>query len=132
MSSMVWAAAAAAATPLPVTAEELLERARTYYAIEEDKAPAECSEAREGEIVVCRVIGDPDQYRVPSPTDEGRTDNGIPRAPNVSGLPDCSQATCIRVGKQPRQVNLIDLDAIPEAPEGSDADRIAKGEMAAP
>jgi hypothetical protein len=27
---------------------------------------------------------------------------------------------------------MIDLKAIPEAPEGSDADKIAKGEMAAP
>jgi hypothetical protein len=132
MSSMLWAAAAAVSAPPPVTAEQLLERARAFYAIDENRTSEKCPESREGEIVVCRAISDPDQYRVPSPTEEGRTDNGIPRAPNVSGLPDCSQATCIRMGKQPRQVNLIDLDAIPEAPEGSDADRIAKGEMAAP
>ena len=132
MSSMLWAAAAAAATPGQMTAEELLERARSFYSLEQDAAQQVCPESSEEEIVVCREIGDPERYRVPSPTDEGKTDDGIPRAPNVSGLPDCSQATCIKMGRQPRQVNLIDLDAIPEAPPGSDADRIAKGEMAAP
>lgn len=131
MSSMLWATAAALAAPASPTAEDLLERARSFYALEEKTAQV-CPEATGDEIVVCGPQVDPDRYRVPSPTDQGRTDNGIPRAPNVSGLPDCSQATCVRVGKQPRQVNLIDLDAIPEAPPGSDADKIAKGEMAAP
>jgi hypothetical protein len=36
------------------------------------------------------------------------------------------------LGRQPRQLYIIDLKAIPEPPAGSDADRIAKGEMAAP
>jgi len=131
MSSMLWAAAAAVAAAASPTAEDLLERARSFYALEEETAQV-CPQATGDEIVVCGPNVDPDRYRVPSPTDQGRTDDGIPRAPNVSGLPDCSQATCIRVGRQPRQVNLIDLDAIPEAPPGSDADKIAKGEMAAP
>jgi hypothetical protein len=128
---MLWAAAAAAATPAPIDAEQLIERARAFYSVEE--APREaCPEPVGNEIVVCREMEDPERYRVPSDTDRGVVKHDIPRAPNVSGLPDCTQATCIRVGKQPRQVNLIDLSAIPEAPEGSDADRIAKGEMAAP
>jgi hypothetical protein len=38
----------------------------------------------------------------------------------------------MRVGKTPRRPLLIDLDTIPEAPPGSDADKIAKGEMVAP
>jgi len=134
MSSMLWAAAAAAAAPLPVTAEDLLERARDYYATEEAEAPGECSEAREGEIVVCRVVSDPDQYRVPSPTDEGRTDDGLPRAPDLEPkYPGVAVAKGCFVGPCPRPMPvMIDLKAIPEAPEGSDADRIAKGEMAAP
>ena len=131
MSSMLWAVAAAVATPAAPTAEDLLERARSFYSLGEETAQV-CPEATGDEIVVCGPQVDPDRYRVPSPTDQGRTDDGVPRAPNVSGLPDCSRATCIRVGKQPRQVNLIDLGAIPEAPPGSDADKIAKGEMAAP
>src|SRR5690606_15536912 len=129
-SSMLWAAAAAALAPATATAEELIERARSFYSLEQQGAREACPESSEGEIVVCREIGDPDRYRVPSPTDEGKTDNGIPRAPNVSTLPDCATATfCSKVGGKPRQVILIDLKAIPEAPEGSDADRIAKGEM---
>ena len=132
MSSMLWAAAAATvASPAPVTAEELIERARATYSLEETPRLA-CPEGSGDEIIVCAEVADPDRYRVPSDADRGVVKHDIPRAPNVSGLPDCSQATCIRMGKQPRQVKLIDLSAIPEAPEGSDADRIAKGEMAAP
>ena len=131
MSSMLWAAAAAAA-PGPVSAEDLIERARSFYSIEQENQREVCPESSEEEIVVCREVGDPDRYRVPSDADRGVVRHEVPRAPNVSGLPDCSQATCIRVGRQPPQVNLIDLDAIPEAPPGSDADRIARGEMSAP
>jgi hypothetical protein len=130
MSSMLWAAAALAAGPAPMTAEELIERARSYYAAEEPDAPI-CPEGSEDEIVVCREVGDPDRYRVPSDTDRGVPKNEVPRAPDVSGLPDCSSG-CMRVGKTPRRPLLIDLDTIPEAPPGSDADKIAKGEMAAP
>jgi hypothetical protein len=130
MSSMLWAAAALAAGPAPMTAEELIERARSYYTAEEPAAPI-CPEGSEDEIVVCREVGDPDRYRVPSDTDRGVPKNEVPRAPDVSGLPDCSSG-CMRVGKTPRRPLLIDLDTIPEAPPGSDADKIAKGEMAAP
>jgi hypothetical protein len=130
MSSMLWAAAALAAGPAPMTAEELIERARSYYTAEEPAARV-CPEGSEDEIVVCREVGDPDRYRVPSDTDRGVPKNEVPRAPDVSGLPDCSSG-CMRVGKTPRRPLLIDLDTIPEAPPGSDADKIAKGEMAAP
>lgn len=131
MSSMLWAAAAAAAVPGTVTAEQVLEGAKAFYSLERPRRVV-CPDAQGDEIVVCADTGDPDRYRVPSDTDRGVVKHDVPRAPDVSGLPDCSRAICIRVGGQPRQVNLIDLDAIPEAPEGSDADRIAKGEMAAP
>jgi hypothetical protein len=131
MSSMLWAAAALAAGPAPMTAEELIERARSYYSAEEPAAAQICPEPSEGEIVVCGEAGDSDRYRVPSDTDRGVPKDEVPRAPNVSGLPDCSSG-CMRVGKTPRRPLLIDLDTIPEAPPGSDADKIAKGEMAAP
>jgi hypothetical protein len=130
MSSMLWAAAALAAGPAPMTAEELIERARSYYSAEEPAART-CPEPSEGEIVVCGEVGDPDRYRVPSDTDRGVPKDEVPRAPDVSGLPDCSSG-CMRVGKTPRRPLLIDLDTIPEAPPGSDADKIARGEMTAP
>ena len=36
------------------------------------------------------------------------------------------------VGGAPPPVYYVDLDSLPAPPEGSDADKIAKGEMAAP
>ena len=68
-------------------------------------------------------------------TRDGRVRADVVRvAPDVSGLPSCAGATmCAQhLGRKPRQLYIIDLKAIPEPPAGSDADKIAKGEMAAP
>lgn len=86
----------------------------------------------DGTIVVCGRDNGED-VRVPSTTDSDpdskeAQDTGIPRAPNVSGLPDCSKG-CIGVGSAPPKVYIIDLKAIPEAPKDSDADKVAKGEI---
>jgi hypothetical protein len=138
MSSMLLAAAAAAAaaaTPAPtVTAEQALANAQALYSAAPHEA-APCPDAVGDEIVVCAEHEDPKKQYVPSDTDSGiPDDDGVPRAPNVSTLPDCATATvCAQhLGKQPRQLYIIDLKAIPEPPAGSDADKIAKGEMAAP
>lgn len=134
MSSMLLAAAAAAVNPAPtVTAEQALANAKAVYSAEPHKA-APCPEAKGDEIVVCAQQEDPATQYVPSDSDSGVPDDGgVPRAPNVSGLPDCATATfCSRVGKTPRHPVVIDLSAIPEPPPGSDADLIAKGEKAAP
>jgi hypothetical protein len=80
------------------------------------------------EIVVCAEQEDPATQYVPSDTDSGDPDDGVPRAPDVTGLPSDG----MRIGKTPRHPLIIDLTAIPEPPPGSDADKIAKGEMAAP
>jgi hypothetical protein len=135
MSSMLLAAAAAAVSPPPtVTAEEALAHAKALYSTVPPK-PAPCPEATGEEIVVCARHEDPRKQYVPSDIDNGVPDDGgVPRAPNVSGLPDCAAATvCAQhLGPQPRQLYIIDLKAIPEPPAGSDADKIARGEMAAP
>ena len=87
-----------------------------------------CPEAKDNEIVVCRETGDPEKYRVPSDTDRGVVKDKIPRAPDVSGLPKCEdQSACIGFGAKPPDPLIIDLDAIPEAPAGSDADRSPAG-----
>lgn len=91
--------------------------------------------ARQGEIVVCAP--DEDKYRIPStaesdPTGARGTDDGRLHPPDVSGLPDCSKGGCIGFGRAPRHVYMIDLSQIPVAPAGSDADKIAKGEVRAP
>lgn len=79
---------------------------------------------------------DPGTQYVPSNTDSGATDDGLPHAPDVSGLPPCLnsglQFCAQHVGAKPRQLYIIDLKALPEAPAGSDADRIAKGEVPPP
>ena len=134
MSSMLLAAAAAAANPLPtITAEQALANARALTAASPPKA-APCPEYSGGEIVVCAEREDPTKQYVPSNTDSGDPDDGVPHAPDVSGLPSCAGATvCAQhVGKQPRHPLIIDLSKIPEAPAGSDADLIARGEKAAP
>jgi len=133
MSSMLLAAAAAAVTPAPtVTAEQALANARALTAAAPAK-PAPCPEYSGGEIVVCAEHENPKKQYVPSNTDSGDTYDGVPHAPNLSTLPDCATATfCSRMGGKPRQLYIIDLKAIPEPPPGSDADKIAKGEMAAP
>ena len=134
MSSMLWAAAAAAATPTQVTSEEMIERARSFYSLEQETAQEVCPESNEDEIVVCRETGDPDRYRVPSDTDRGVVKDHVPRAPDLEPkYPGVVVAKGCYIGPCPRPMPvMIDLKAIPEAPEGSDADRIAKGEMAAP
>ena len=57
--------------------------------------------------------------------------DGMVRAPNVSGLPDCSRG-CIGLGGVPPPMYYFDITALPEAPPDSDADRIARGEIRAP
>lgn len=86
------------------------------------------------EIVVC-APRDPDKDRYPGrETLESvqSTKDRIPRAPNFA-KPSCKgQPGCIMFGKVPPPMPLIDVKALPKAPEGSDADLIAKGEMAQP
>ena len=128
MSSMLLAAAAAAVNPAPtVTAEQALENARAIFSAAPRKA-APCPEGRGDEIVVCAEHEDPAKQYVPSNADNGDPDDGVPRAPDVSGLPSGG----MRIGKTPRHPLIIDLSKIPEPPAGSDADKIARGEMAAP
>ncbi|WP_305097412.1 hypothetical protein [Croceibacterium aestuarii] len=127
MSSMLWLAAALTTFTLPPSAESLIERARETFSVEKPEREA-CPEPTGNEIVVCREAVDPDKYSVPSDADLGVVKDEIPRAPDVSGLPDCSKpSTCMAIGEKPRDPLIIDLDAIPEAPPGSDADLIARG-----
>ncbi|MEO7247361.1 MAG: hypothetical protein ABIW31_02815 [Novosphingobium sp.] len=86
-----------------------------------------------GEIVVCGADHG-DDVRVPSTADsdpnskEGQN-TGLPQAPSVSGLPDCRKSKCHGFGRAPPRIYVIDMKSIPEAPKGSDADRVAKGEI---
>lgn len=88
----------------------------------------------DGTIVVYGGKEASERERIPlrDETDGAKsTDTGVPRAPNVSGLRDCSRG-CIGLGGVPPPIYYFDIKALPAPPPGSDADRIAKGEIPAP
>ena len=114
------AAPAAAQTEAPRTAEQFIETAREAYSVDETR-PEACPAPVGNEIVVCRQLEDPDQFRVASPTERAYAagempPDPIPRAPYVLGLPECGvEVTCHRIGRTPPPIYIIDLAAIPEA-----------------
>ncbi len=110
---------------------DLLANARRHYGIDGTVSELDCPPAtRPDEVVVCaRRRPLPRIERVPPPD---RIDNmkqaalGAPpiplRAPSLS-IKGCFLQKC------PRALYFIDFSTLPDAPEGSDADLIAKGEM---
>lgn len=95
-----------------------------------------CRTARGGdEIVVCVDRGE--DLRVPSTAESDPSslaarhalNNGVPRAPQLDRGSCKGQPGCVVGGWAPPPIYVIDPAAIPNAPEGSDADKIAKGEL---
>lgn len=123
--------AASAQQPEEPTAETALQQARQAYGPPSGDPQPNCAEPETpGEIVVCARYEDPEQFRVPSDTDLGTNiDDPVPRAPDL-GPPPCVPSfgtACIRFGKVPPPVHMVDFEALPETPPGSDADRIGRG-----
>ncbi|MBS0481904.1 MAG: hypothetical protein JSR96_07055 [Proteobacteria bacterium] len=102
---------------------------------------ASCQPGDDDEIVVCART-DSSKYRVPSTAESDPNslaarrarDGAIPSAPDlvpqyhgVSAARGCFVPPC-----PPPPIYYIDVKALPEAPAGSDADKIARGEKAAP
>lgn len=103
---------------------------------ESDRAVAEkCEREAEagkvaGEIVVCRQLGEAsdgswDSEKWKKEYAERTAFKGAPATPNTFGIPN--HGNPIGFGKAPPPAIFIDVEALPEAPEGSDADRIARG-----
>ncbi len=120
--------------PQEVTAEEVLESARASYGPVDTRA--QCPESTGQEIVVCAPVQDDSEFRVESSGDldpDGLgSDDGVPRAPDVHGIPDIGGVTitgCFLPPCPPPPAYIVDFDALPEPPEGSDADRLSKGEI---
>lgn len=100
----------------------------------------DCSDASleptiSNEIVVCAPASDPDRFRLRSRVEAqsdyaARTmDAGEPRAPNLAP-PPCVPTWltwCPKFGSAVSEVEAIDVTELPEAPAGSDADRISRG-----
>lgn len=85
-----------------------------------------------GEIVVCRQIGDDGSNSLSGSRTaaqkryaEETAFKDIPRAPEAFGIPN--HGNSIGFGSVPPPALLIDVTALPKAPPGSDADRIARG-----
>lgn len=84
-----------------------------------------------GEIVVCREVGS-DGTGLTGNREETQKRyaqetmlKGAPRAPEAFGIPDNGKG--IGFGGVPPPALMIDVGALPQAPAGSDADRIARG-----
>ena len=85
-----------------------------------------------GEILVCRQVGNRGKNYLTGNRSETQKRyaqetafKGSPRTPNVLGLPDNGGG--IGIGGVPPKALIIDVEALPAAPAGSDADRIARG-----
>lgn len=116
----------------PVTAENVIAAAEKAYRPPDAAARPACPEPRPGdEIVVC-AEADKGDYRVDtdSDLDEGGLRGAARRAPDMATFYPGGVAArgCFVPPCPPPMPELIDLQAIPEAPAGSDADLIARGE----
>ncbi|WP_130002762.1 hypothetical protein [Qipengyuania thermophila] len=124
------------AEPPPGSADHALAAARAAYGPAPESEPCTAQEEAAiitGEIVVCRRRAT-EEHRLRG-ADEARRrhaaatmDAGDPRAPDP-GPPPCRRGApgCVHFGRVPPRIFAIDVTALPEAPPGSDADRIARG-----
>lgn len=85
-----------------------------------------------GDIIVCRRIGESGENYYSGSREEARKRyaeetafEGSPPPPDTFGIPN--HGNPIGFGSPPPPALIIDVGALPEAPEGSDADRIARG-----
>ncbi|KPP94150.1 MAG: hypothetical protein HLUCCO15_05360 [Erythrobacteraceae bacterium HL-111] len=84
-----------------------------------------------GEIVVCRARGSSGEERFSGREEAQRryaretAFRDAPPPPDLFGIPDNGRG--IGIGGVPPAALLIDVEALPQAPAGSDADRIARG-----
>jgi len=84
-----------------------------------------------GEIVVCREVGvdnsalTGDRAATQKRYAQETAFKGAPPPPDMFGIPDNGKG--IGIGGVPPPAVFIDVEALPKAPAGSDADRIARG-----
>ena len=143
--SWIYLLAVAAAAPVPAAAQTASGTSEQDRAIAEkmlgtgritpDRIRNNCANpTRQGEIVVCGK--NPEENRVPStadadPTSKQALDDGRLHTPDVAGNGIFKGKPTFSFGSVEAPY-IIDLDSIPVAPAGSDADKIAKGEVRAP
>jgi len=139
-------AATSGATPPPAEpaeSDEVQDRRRIDVLVtvprgEVNQAQAqECEERADagtisGEIVVCRQIGDDGSNSLSGSRENAQKRyaqetafKNAPPPPDMFGIPDNGQG--IGIGGVPPPAVFIDVEALPKAPAGSDADRISRG-----
>jgi hypothetical protein len=126
------AAAQDRAPSAAATAEDLIADARRQWsAIEPEVAACADAGGNDDVIVVCRETVDPDRFLVDAPTraDSRVTGSGAPRAPDFdeSCLHTRGRSNCMMGGYVPPPAIMVDFDALPETPAGSDAARLYGG-----
>jgi hypothetical protein len=113
--------------PDPIDLSVTVPRPEPDRRLEED-CEIEADAARiANEIIVCRQLGeatDGSWDREAWERDYARRTQGG-STPNMFGIPDYGNS--IAFGSVAPPALMIDIEALPEAPEGSDADRIARG-----
>ncbi len=137
--SWLCAPLAAQETPAPtVSAEEALIEAEETFG--PPRPRPRCRAGQGGEIVVCAADPDQNQFRIRSDADarddyaRETMDKNAPRAPDVAGpgifRGEPTIGSLCLPGLQkcpPPPAIVVDFAALPKAPPGSDADRIARG-----
>lgn len=124
-----------AAQDRDATAEEAVATAKQAYGPAAPRARCDPDSQREDVIIVCAELEEQSQFRVRSDEDaendyaEETMNQGRPGAPNVDG-PGIFQGPATFRLASPTPVLIIDLEDIPDAPEGSEADLIGKGDKA--
>jgi len=127
--------------PAPLAAQDESRETIDILVPPEDYLPPseDCSAEQEaasisGEIIVCRRRSDGGEYgydkeRAEREYAEETMYKGNPRTPDF--ILDCQDqgwpVGCVRFGKVPPPALIIDIKGLPEAPPGSDADRISRG-----
>src|SRR5690606_32507386 len=112
---------------------EMVDKARQTYGPAPPKPRCDKESQDPDVIVVCGELEKQEQFRVRS-DEEAETDyaretmnKGKPGSPNVDGDGIFKGPATFRLSP-PVVPLIIDLEDIPDAPEGSDADRIGKGQ----
>lgn len=116
------------------TVGTMIDNAKRVFGVRQPQRQI-CAPTNPNEIVVCIDRGRDQRVASTAETDpnsrEARRalDGNIPTAPQ---LDKGYCPSCTHFGSVPPPVYYIDVTALPQAPEGSDADKIAKGEQKAP
>lgn len=121
------------------SAEEMIDTSKQVFG--EQRLQSSCAKHDADEIVVCLDRRTDQRVASTAQTDPGSRaarkalDGNIPSAPFVGSI-NCRKGgdgVCRgNVGTAPEPAYYLDVSALPAPPEGSDADRIAKGEVPAP